>query len=368
MSFLLSYCFFPAHFTARSYYGENYVVYVDEREYKFSDESLKNNLKSVYHEPLYSKTIEDKREISKKLIKMGFNKEEILNYLFPGICDEISKIINENNYEPVNAEVVFDGVNPFIKNEKNGKKLLKNDLIELIFDGFLQNNELSLNIKSSAILADVCFEKLNNIIKLKGFFETPIRGTNQEGRIHNIKQALSKLDGKKIENREKFSFNNAIGNTTKENGYSIAKVIINGKYEDDYGGGVCQAATTLYNALLYAGIDVNSVRGHSLKVGYVEPSFDAMVSYGISDLVFTNNTGEPIYVKTYVDNSCAQVYIYGVNNEFTIKRRSEVLDYDESYPENVNYKSKGYLEYYKDDYLVRTKNIRSDTYYKLTNV
>ena len=366
--FILPIISLPAFTSARSYFGEVYEIKVDENVYKFSDDDLKKLKISNFHMPIYSNSLADKRENAKKLLNMGFSKPEILDYLFPGIMDEIDYILNDNNYNFKNAEIKFNGFNPYIEGSKNGKFLDKKVLIENVFDNFIDCGEICSYQQSEILPAEINTGYLEKLINIKGYFETPIRGINQEGRINNIKVALSKFDGMCIYPSEEVSFNKVIGNTTKENGYSLAKVIINGKYEDDYGGGVCQAATTLYNALLYAGINVKSVRPHSLRVGYVEPSFDAMVSYGISDLIFENNTDAPIYIKTYVDSSVCKVCIFGLKNEYEIKRRSEVLDYEESWGDNVNFKSKGYLEYYKDGYLTNTKNIRKDTYYKLTNV
>jgi vancomycin resistance protein YoaR len=200
---------------------------------------------------------------------------------------------------------------------------------------------------------------------LKSYFSTPIRGVNQEGRIHNIGVALSKFDGMRVEPEQVISFNSIIGNTTKENGYALAKVIINGKYEDDYGGGVCQASTTLYNALLLADIEVLQANPHSLKVGYVEGAFDSMVSYGLSDLVFKNNTGGPIFISTFCNADSCGATIYGSENLYDIVRRSEQIEVDQEKFPKVSSKYEGFLDYYKNGEKQFEKKIRKDNYYKL---
>ena len=156
------------------------------------------------------------------------------------------------------------------------------------------------------------------------------------------------------------------------------------------GGGVCQASTTLYNALLLADVEVLSVNHHSLPASYVPLSFDAMVSGSYSDLVFKNNLESPIYIKTSADDSEIKVEIYGqkFDDGITIKRRAElvkvlphdgdkiVADVKGEYANRILYKgeyyrvkypregyeSKGYLQYYKDGEMIEEKEIRHDFY------
>ena len=163
---------------------------------------------------------------------------------------------------------------------------------------------------------------------------------------------------------EKLSFNEIAGETNAENGYALAKVILNGKYEEDYGGGVCQVASTLYNSALIAGLDIERVAPHSLKVGYVAGSFDAMVATGLSDLVIRNPFDSPIYIHAYATDAECGFKIYGAKNEYDIVRRTEVIDIDEEEAEKIAFKSEGYLDYYKDGELVQTKRIRKDKYKK----
>ena len=129
-----------------------------------------------------------------------------------------------------------------------------------------------------------------------------------------------------------------------------------------YGGGVCQSATTLYNAVLCAGLEVLQVNPHSLKVGYVAGSFDAMVSSGFSDFVFRNNFDSPIYIYSYCNGLECGVKIFGEANEYDIKQRSEVVEFDKETNPTIAHKSKGFLEYYKNGEKVFEKEIRNDKY------
>lgn len=96
--------------------------------------------------------------------------------------------------------------------------------------------------------------------------------------MHNIALAAEKINGCILADGEEFSFNGRVGARTESNGFLSAPIILEGDFVEGVGGGVCQASTTVYNAALLAGMEITEQHPHSLRVGYVEPSFDAMVS------------------------------------------------------------------------------------------
>ncbi len=298
-----------------------------------------------------------------KLKSMGFNDSVITKYLFTNY-EEVIKSLQAENIEVVNSEIVLEGNRIYPTQESNGKIVQIDKLDSLIVSKVL-SNEPFLEVPFETIEASSTYAENLAFCNLKSYFTTPIRGINQEGRIHNIGVALSKFDGMRIEPNEVVSFNKVIGNTTQENGYALAKVIINGKYEDDFGGGVCQASTTLYNALLLADVEVMQANPHSLKVGYVEGAFDAMVSYGISDLIFKNNTGGPLFITTFCNSDSCGATIFGSENEFDIVRRSEIVDFDSEKFPKISSKYESFLDYYKNGEKKFEKRIRKDNYYKL---
>ena len=99
-----------------------------------------------------------------------------------------------------------------------------------------------------------------------------------EGRSKNIKVSSDRISDVLLMPGEVFSYNKQTGVRTISNGYFNAPVIVNGKLEDAPGGGVCQTSTTLYNAVLYSGLKINSVRNHSLTSAYAPRGKDAMVN------------------------------------------------------------------------------------------
>ena len=110
--------------------------------------------------------------------------------------------------------------------------------------------------------------------------------------------ALEKFNGLVINPNEEISFNSITGPHTSENGYKSAIVIYNGEFTDGIGGGICQASTTLYNALLTSGVQINEVHKHTLPIRYVPLALDAMVSEYTADLKFVNTTDYPTFWRT----------------------------------------------------------------------
>ena len=110
------------------------------------------------------------------------------------------------------------------------------------------------------------------------------------GRMTNLQLASSKLTGVIVKSGQNFSFNNSIGPYNEERGFEKAKIFSStGEVLEEYGGGICQISTTLYNALLPLNVEILERHTHSKKVQYIEEGKDATLSYGYLDFKFKNN-------------------------------------------------------------------------------
>ena len=143
-------------------------------------------------------------------------------------------------------------------------------------------------------------------------------------RASNIALAAQKLNGIVLSRGDTLSFNAAVGQRTAQNGFLEAPTILDGKYVPGVGGGVCQVSTTLYNAALLAGLTVTEYHPHSLPVGYVEPSFDAMVSGTGSDLKLKNELNGTVFFVLRACSGRLEARIYGMRSEVTFVRESVV--------------------------------------------
>lgn len=107
-------------------------------------------------------------------------------------------------------------------------------------------------------------------------------------RNKNIRLACEALNGTIVRPGEEFSFNNTVGQRTEAKGYGAAAAYNNGEVVQEIGGGVCQVSTTLYNAVLKAGLKTTVRRSHTFKPTYVTPGQDATISWGGPDYKFAN--------------------------------------------------------------------------------
>lgn len=133
-------------------------------------------------------------------------------------------------------------------------------------------------------------------------------------RSSNIALACSKINGYVLPAGETFSFNGVVGPRTAANGFKPAKIISGGQFVEGVGGGVCQVSTTLYNAVLLSGLDVTEYHPHSLRVSYVAPSRDAMVSGTYFDLKFKNTRRTPVYVRMNASEGAVTCSVYGLSD------------------------------------------------------
>ncbi len=127
----------------------------------------------------------------------------------------------------------------------------------------------------------------------------------------NIGLAASHLQGALIRSGSTLSFNSIVGPRTRDAGYKNAGVIIYGEHAIDVGGGVCQVSSTLYNAVLLAGLTPVERTGHFASSSYVPAGRDATVADGLIDFVFRNPLPHPVYLTIANSGSALTVYVLG---------------------------------------------------------
>lgn len=128
-----------------------------------------------------------------------------------------------------------------------------------------------------------------------------------ESRAANIELAASKIDGTVLQPGQQFSFSDAIGARTAENGYVVAPVFVNREVVSGIGGGICQVSSTMYAAMLQGDIKATQRYAHSLPVSYIPEGMDATIVAGQKDLTFTNNFTFPIVINATVKNGTVTI-------------------------------------------------------------
>lgn len=219
----------------------------------------------------------------------------------------VAQEIDREAVEPTldyNPEIATEA-SPFTVTEgQSGLKVDVEATVDAIIGQISSDSYGNVAVVVNETMPSASAAELASRVTLISSFTTEFQ-TKEAGRTHNLNLACEKLNGISIADGETFSFNGVVGPRDAANGWKEALVIIGGsRYEDGWGGGICQVSTTLYNALLLTGYDFADFArvNHSIPSGYVDRGLDATVAYGSKDFQFKNTTGSPIYVVAYTSD------------------------------------------------------------------
>ena len=310
--------------------------------------------------------------------------------LILGLDEKIKQIAFQIDCEPTGGEVIFDQENNFqVTDTKDGVVVNQEILKQQILKNLQTKNKFELNIPTIIKTGSKTKQEIEKITQKRSVFSTDYTSSTND-RKYNVKLALSAFNGMKIEPGQEVSFNDVVSTKINDNDFKTAKIILNGEFVDGKGGGICQASTTLYNALILSDIQIKEVHSHSLPVNYVPLGFDAMVNHDRSDLKFVNNMNNPIYLKTWGDDKSVYVEVWGEPFEEgkNIKIRSDIIgklphpgdkivsDTEGKYSNKITFKgeyfraklpqegyeAKAFIEYIIDGDVVEEKQIRHEYY------
>lgn len=111
---------------------------------------------------------------------------------------------------------------------------------------------------------------------------------------------------------EQYSLNGALGGPRKKrDGWVLAPSIADGAHTMSAGGGISQVATTTYNALFYAGVQVDQHKAHSQYFTRYPKGREATLGYPYPDLKFTNDTPGPLVIWTSYTDTSVTVSMWG---------------------------------------------------------
>jgi len=221
------------------------------------------------------------------------------------VIDNILLSIAQQAYiQPVDAHIIFDSNNfnnPLtIQPETVGRYMdtteAKNQVYQMMSS--LVSGEVELTTRE--LQPTTTKAMLEPQIQLRATAYTPISTTSTEERNLNIQVAFERINGKMLAAGETFSFNTVVGKRTKANGFYQAIEYAYGDQRMGYGGGVCQASTTMYLAAAKANMTILKREPHSDAVGYTDYGKDATVSDNRIDFKFRNDTNSTIFIVATV--------------------------------------------------------------------
>lgn len=132
-------------------------------------------------------------------------------------------------------------------------------------------------------------------------------------RVTNIQRLADLVRGQVLLPGESFSVNDFVGPRTAAKGFVQAGAIVQGVIEDEFGGGISQFATTMYNASFFAGIPILEYRAHSLYISRYPRGREATLNYDSIDLTIENDTDVPMYLHTSYTSTSITVSLFGDN-------------------------------------------------------
>ncbi len=250
---------------------------------------------------------------------------------------DIIKPIHMQVYtEPVDARFTFnDGRVQEFRQSADGKDIdfeaLKQRFLEKRLSVIAANKpvRLTVPVPIKVLKPRVTTEQVNNM----GIKELVAEGSSIytgsiPNRVYNLALAASRIDGVLIKPGEVFSFDKSVGDVSTLTGYKQAYVIQNGRTVLGDGGGVCQVSTTLFRAVLQAGLPVVERNPHAYRVHYYEqdlgPGYDAAVYIPTVDFKFKNDTGHYLLIKTIIDTETESLtfQLYGTkdNRDVTLSK------------------------------------------------
>lgn len=321
------------------------IIYADEEVYEttFQELDIQENIEDIVDLALsYGKKdkVIDKYKYITKGLERNFKTSIALDEDAFGVL--LKKINKEQNMSAINALIEHDWSGFKITPHQIGRTVDEVELKRNIKEAIEENRD------GKDIIVNIVFKKeepkiydidLQTIDTLISSYSTSF-SQSSFGRARNIEIAATYINNRVFMPGEEFSFNTIVGATTSGKGYDYAKVIKNGAYVDEIGGGICQVSSTLYNAILKTSLSITERRNHSKVINYVPRGQDAMIAYGVSDFKFVNTFKYPVFVEAIVNNKIltfniysnkeAGEYVYQVKNEIakeTKPKKETIYDY-----------------------------------------
>jgi len=285
------------------------------------DESLRNAF-DLTHKEGYLKELKDRLKkgsvLAPLILKVDENK----------LRTELSDLAPAINSTPKDATILFyEETGGFhVESEEAGRELDINKSVDRI-KASLQDGKkvvpLFVNYTYPRVTEKVLREH-PPISRLSAF--TTYYGTHDSpNRIHNIKLIASWINDRLLMPGDVFSVVEIIGEVTPERGFKEAYVILGGELVPLLGGGACQIATTLYNAVQLADLKVLQRRNHSFYFNIYPLGLDAGVYPGQLDFRFSNNTNYPVLIKSVATNKRLSFRIYGTPTGKTVKMSAPAI-------------------------------------------
>lgn len=320
-----------------------------KKEYSYGDIDATYNVDEVIESALnYGKDLSVGKKY--KIIKSKSNQdvESGLRYNNDKLVELENKLRAETTVEAKDATISINYGEISITPEEIGYEVdvekLHNDLISNLNGQVGKNTEITAELKE--IEPKVTKDMLSKISSTPMSTFSTSYGNSSYERSENLRIVTSLINGTVLMPGEEFSYS---GVSQKGRGeYLNAGVYINNKLEQAEAGGICQASSTLYNAVMRANIRSVERTNHSLTVSYVPLGLDATVAWGYLDYKFKNTYDFPIYIEGITNNRVVTFNIYGDPNALNGIKYELISNVLETIPPEISYQDDNTLEVGKE--------------------
>jgi vancomycin resistance protein YoaR len=244
----------------------------------------------------------------------------------------LANVYNDLTVKPKEASYDFDGNGGavVVSASREGRTVEGEKLLTSIENGLFEGKR-EYNVPVIVDKPQYTTAELESMkpTELQGTYKTNYTATTDQGneRAENLETASNAVNGTFVAPGETFSMVQHVQNLD----YNDAHVIIDSEEETAEGGGLCQVTSTLYNAVLYAGLPVVERQPHDSQLPYIRPGMDATVWYGDTtttvddtDMKFKNTTDGYILLQEYVaDDGYIYANVYGVPDNVEVEMSSE---------------------------------------------
>lgn len=316
----------------------------------------------IYDPPKGSTEPEDSGELKMPKLKLEykFNKKS---------AAKAAKTLAQTiDCEPTDAKV--SKFHPFAderfeyKDGENGFDLDEDDLA-LKITRFMRSGKSKKTIEATVepIEPSVTIADLQE--KIVGLSTATSTSFNTEDGNTNMAVALKACNGSIVEPGKTWSFNECTGDSNDpKNGYKKATVITDRKLEEGYGGGICQASTTIFQAGVFANMGVYERHNHYWASGYAFSGEDATIDYPNLDLKLVNPTQYQMFIECKMEGTVLTCNIYGVQEDYYDNIKVYTKNYD--IQKKKGYSTHTYRVLYLDGKIV-SEDIICESEYSLTD-
>ncbi len=272
------------------------------------------------------------------------------------MSDRLAAVYSDLTVKPKNASYDFDDSgNVVVLAARDGRSVQWEKLLDSVENNIFEGKrEYQVNTTVQKPRYTTAGLEAKKPTELLGSYKTNYTATTDQGaeRAENLEIASDAVNGTFVAPGETFSMVQHV----QDLDYNDAHVIIDSEEAVAEGGGLCQVTSTLYNAVLYAGLPVVERQPHDSQLPYIRPGMDATVWYGDktttvddTDMKFKNNTDGYVLLREYVsDDGYMYAQVYGVPNNIEVEMSSKEVWMTEDASEWVTYYTRykdGEVEY-----------------------